>query len=128
MGAPGRLTQQAASGAPEYRIAGATAHLDLKHQEAREFKLAVLREVAEKAVDAVTVDFALYPPHFGDRDPAIGRQLIRDVRAMLDEVGEQQNREIEPIVELPTAAPWSRAWTGARGCARACWTSSCPPA
>ncbi|MGC9320039.1 MAG: hypothetical protein ACP5KN_18550 [Armatimonadota bacterium] len=86
---------------PEYRIPGPTTHLDFKYQEVRDFKLAVLREVAEKGVDAVMVDFTVYPPHFEDPDPAIGTQFIRDVRAMLDEVGEQQNREIELIVELP---------------------------
>jgi len=59
------------------------------------------REVAEKGVDAVMVDFTVYPPHFEEPDPAIGTQFIRDVRAMLDEVGQAQDREIELIVELP---------------------------
>lgn len=85
---------------PEFRIPGST-HLDFKHQEVRDFRLAVLREVAEKGVDAVMADFTVYPPHFEEPDPAIGTQFIRDVRAMLDEVGEAQDREIELIVELP---------------------------
>jgi len=47
---------------PEYRIPGST-NLDFKHPEVRAFKLDIIEEIARKGVDAVMIDFTVYPPH-----------------------------------------------------------------
>lgn len=58
VGFVGRLNKEH----PEYRIPGST-HLDFKHREVREFKLSIIEEIARKGVDAVMLDFTVYPPH-----------------------------------------------------------------
>ena len=85
---------------PEYRI-GRTVHLDYKHKEVRDFKIAILRETAEAGVDGVSLDYAVYPPHFEQPDCAIMTQFVRDVRAMLDEVGREQGRRIDIMARVP---------------------------
>jgi hypothetical protein len=85
---------------PEYRI-GKTVHLDFKHEEVRQFKMAILREAAEYGVDGVSMDFAVYPPFFEKPDTAIMTQFVRDVRKMLDEIGQQQQRQIKLMVRVP---------------------------
>lgn len=85
---------------PEYRI-GDTVLLDFKHKEVRDFKLAIFREAAQAGADGVSLDFAVYPPFFTKPDPAIMTQFIRDVRAMLDEVGKTQNRRIQIMARVP---------------------------
>jgi len=96
VGLVGRLNKEH----PEYRI-GRGVQLDFKHKEVRDFKLAILREVAEKGVDAVMLDFTVYPPFFEKPDAEIMTQFVRDVRTMLNEVGAGRNRHIDLIVELP---------------------------
>ena len=83
---------------PEYRIAAEKQHfggtnLDFKHKEVRDYKLAILREVAERGADGVELDFAVYPPFFEDPEPEIMTGFVRDVRAMLNEVAQAQGRE-----------------------------------
>lgn len=85
---------------PEYRIPG-RAHLDFKHKEVRDFKLAILREAAEAGADGLSLDFAVYPPYFEFADAAIMTQFIRDIRAMLDDVGEKQGRRLELMTRVP---------------------------
>ena len=85
---------------PEYRI-GRGVMLDFKHEEVREFKIAILREAAEAGADGISMDFCVYPPFFEKPDPAIMTQFIRDVRAMLDDVGREQNRRIEIMARVP---------------------------
>ena len=84
---------------PEYRIDG-TVFLDFKHKEVRDFKLAIFREAAEAGADGIALDFAVYPPYFTKPDPAIMTQFLRDVRAMLDEVGKTQNRRIQIMARV----------------------------
>ncbi len=79
---------------PEYRVKG-SVRLDFKHKAVRDFKLAILREAAVAGADGVSMDLAVYPPFFTKPDPAIMTQFVRDVRAMLDEVGREQNRRLE---------------------------------
>ena len=87
---------------PEYRIGNAVL-LDFKHKEVRDFKLAILREAAELGVDGVSMDFAVYPPFFAEPDAGAGimTQFVRDVRAMLNEVGEAQGRQLDLMVRVP---------------------------
>ena len=85
---------------PEYRI-GRTVHLDYKHKEVRDFKIAILRETAEIGVDGVSLDYAVYPPHFEVPDGAIMTQFVRDVRAMLDNVGREPTRRLDIMTRVP---------------------------
>ena len=85
---------------PEYRIPG-TAQLDFKHQEVRDFKLAILREAAEAGADGLALDFVVYPPYFELADAAIMTQFIREIRAMLDDVGQKQGRRLELMARVP---------------------------
>ena len=87
---------------PEYRIPG-TVYLDFGHREVRDFKLAILREAIEAGADGVSMDLAVYPPFF--EDPEAGAplmtQLVRQVRALLDESGTRQGRRLELMVRVP---------------------------
>jgi hypothetical protein len=85
---------------PQYRIPGTTA-LDFKHPEVRQFKLAILREAAERGCDGLSMDFAVYPPYFEKPDPEILTGFMRDVRKMTEQVGAAQNRRIEIMVRFP---------------------------
>jgi len=85
---------------PEYRIPG-TVMLDFKHEEVRDFKKAILREAAELGVDGISMDFAVYPPFFEKPDSRIMTRFVRDIREMLDEVGQRQNRRIRLMVRVP---------------------------
>ena len=87
---------------PEYRIPGHVL-LDFKHKAVRDFKMAILREAAESGADGISMDFVVYPPHFAKPDKAIMTQFVRDIRAMLDEVGKRQNRQLELMVRVPSA-------------------------
>lgn len=96
---------------PQYRVPGRST-LDYKHQAVRDFRLAVLREAAEKGVDGISMDFVVYPPHLSD--PAADKdhitQFMRDMRAMADETGQRQGRRIKLITRVPYdhfAAMWS---------------------
>ena len=89
---------------PEYRVAG-SVRLDFKHKAVRDFKIAILREAAEIGADGISMDFAVYPPHFTRPDKEIMNQFVRDVRAMLDEVGAAQNRQIELMIRIPAIRP-----------------------
>ncbi len=86
---------------PEYRIKG-NANLDFKFKEVRDFKLAILRELAASGVDGVSVDLAVYPPYFTEPDAEIMNEFIRDVRKMLDEEGEKQGKRIAMQVAIPS--------------------------
>ena len=96
VGFVGRLNKEH----PEYRI-GKSVRLDFKHKEVRDFKIAILRETAEAGVDGVSLDYAVYPPHFAEPDCAIMTQFVRDVRAMLDDVGRKQGRRLDIMVRVP---------------------------
>ena len=85
---------------PEYRI-GKSVMLDFKHEEVRNFKIAILREAAETGVDGISMDFAVYPPFFEKPDTSVMTQFIRDVRKMLDKVGKQQGRHIKLMTRVP---------------------------
>ncbi len=85
---------------PEYRIPG-TVLLDFKHEEVRDFKKAILKEAAELSVDGISMDFAVYPPFFEKPDTIIMTRFVRDIRKMLDEIGEKQKRYIKLMVRVP---------------------------
>ncbi|MFC1525718.1 hypothetical protein ACFL6X_02785 [Candidatus Latescibacterota bacterium] len=87
---------------PEYRLPG-SVRLDFRHGEVRDLKLAILREAIEAGADGVSMDLAVYPPFFGDPEDGapVMTQLIRQVRAMLDEAEEQQGRHLELMVRVP---------------------------
>ena len=86
---------------PEYRIPG-RLHLDFKYKAVRDYKLALLREMAEKGCDGIMADFVSNPIYFAE--PEKGRpvmtQFVRDIRNMLDEVGIKQNRKIELFIRV----------------------------
>ncbi len=84
---------------PEYRQPRRVL-LDYKHQEVRDFKIAILREAASAGVDGVSLDLAVYPPFFEKPDSAIMTQFIRDVRAMLGEEGDRVGRRLELRVRV----------------------------
>lgn len=87
---------------PEYRInGGRTVLLDYKHQEVRDFKLAILRETVQLGADGVSLDFAVYPPFFAEPDAAVMTGFVRDVRAMLDAEGQRQQRQLDLMVRVP---------------------------
>jgi len=106
LGCNGRLTKEH----PEYRI-GRSVRLDFKHQEVRDFKLAIIREVAERGVDAVMLDFCVYPPFFAEPDAAVMTQFVRDARAVLDAAGASRSgraagpQRPELIVAVPDEWP-----------------------
>ena len=57
---------------PEYRVTNPDGSprmypmLDFKHKEVRDFKVAIIREVAQHGVDGVILEFCVYPPFFTD--------------------------------------------------------------
>ena len=87
---------------PEYRIPGSVL-LDFKHQEVRDFKLAILREALDAGVDGVALDLAVYPPFFENpkEGAPIMTQFVRDVRALLEEFAAKQERPGELMVRVP---------------------------
>lgn len=85
---------------PEYRIPG-SVRLDFRHEEVREFKLAVLREAVELGADGLALDFVVYPPYFEEPDAQIMTAFIRRIRGMLDEVGRRRERELTLMVRVP---------------------------
>ena len=85
---------------PQFRIPG-QVNLDFKHEEVRRFKLAILREAAEKGSDCLSVDLAVYPPFFEAPDAALMTAFLRELRAMADAVGVAQARRIELMVRFP---------------------------
>lgn len=86
---------------PEYRIPG-RLHLDFKYKAVRDYKLSLLREMAQKGCDGIMADFVSNPIYFAD--PEKGRpimtQFIRDIRKMLDEEGAKQNRRLELFIRV----------------------------
>ncbi len=85
---------------PECRIPG-SLNLDFRHQAVRDFKLAILRELATSGVDGLVVDFAVYPPYFSRPAPEIMTDFMREVRKMLDEEGARRGRRLALQVSLP---------------------------
>ncbi len=85
---------------PHYRIPGCV-NLDFKHPGVRQFKLAILREAAERGSDCLSLDFAVYPPYFEKPDAIIMTGFMRDVRRMADEIGAAQVRRIELMARFP---------------------------
>jgi hypothetical protein len=94
---------------PEYRISG-RYHLDFKYKAVRDYKLSLLRELAEKGCDGIMADFQSNAIYF--TDPEQGRpimtQFIRDIRTMLDDVGVKQNRKIELFVRVSNKDSYKR--------------------
>ena len=91
----------------EYRIPGSLL-MDFTHKEVRDRKLAILREAAETGVDGVALN--LMTQFFAE--PEAGRpvltQFIRDVRAMLDEVGGERGQRLDLLVRIPFRDAYKR--------------------
>ncbi len=85
---------------PQFRIPGRVL-LDFKHPEVRAHKLAVLRDAVEMGADGLSLDFVVYPPFFETPDIETMTGFIREIRAMCDEVGQAQEREVELMVRVP---------------------------
>lgn len=111
---------------PEFRIRGHNGEdrtkLSYAFPEVRAFKLAILREAAERDIDGVHLDFLRHPPFFGFEEPlvkafrekfsddprvlaaddpvwlqfraAIMTGFLREVRALLDEAGKKKGRHL----------------------------------
>jgi hypothetical protein len=95
------FTGEFARAHPEYRIPG-MLFLDFKHQEVRDFKLAIIREVVEAGLDGVFLDFCTKPgPFFAHPDCEIMTQLVRDCRRMFDEIEARENRDLHIMVRVP---------------------------
>lgn len=84
---------------PEYRQPRKVL-LDYKHNAVRDFKLAVLQELAQRGVDGLELDFAVYPPFFAKVQTEIMTGFVRDVRRMLDEEAKKQGHKITLQVSL----------------------------
>jgi len=125
---------------PEFRVRGPKGEdrtkLSYAFPEVRDFKLRILREVAERDIDGINLDFLRHPPFFGYEEPLIKafkekfgqdpRELkaddarwsqfrcdimtgfVRSVRAMLDEAGKRKGRHLG----LSARVDWReyRAW------------------
>ena len=93
---------------PEYRVMNPDGSprvypmLDFKHKAVRDFKVAIIKEVAEHGVDGIILEFCVYPPFFTNpkEDGHYMTDLIRDARRVLDEVGEKEDRHIDLIVTV----------------------------
>ncbi|MBI5768481.1 MAG: family 10 glycosylhydrolase [Verrucomicrobia bacterium] len=111
---------------PEFRIRGLKGEdrtkLSYAFPEVRAFKLAILREAAERDIDGIHLDFLRHPPFFGHETPLVDafqkkyaadpRTLptddprwftlraefmtgfLRDVRTLLDEAGKKKGRRL----------------------------------
>lgn len=111
---------------PEYRVRGLKGEDRTKFSyafpEVRAFKLAILREAAERDIDGIHLDFLRHPPFFGYEEPLtkafqerfgddpgtlaaddpvwlkfradIMTGFLRDVRALLDEAGRKKGRRL----------------------------------
>ena len=86
---------------PEYRIPG-LLFLDFKYKAVRDYKLSLLREMAQKGCDGIMADFVTNPIYFANPDKGrpLMTQFIRDVRKMLDEEGAKQNRRLELFIRV----------------------------
>ena len=86
---------------PEYHVSKTNPNLNYSHAEVREFKLAILRELAQSGVDGIEVDFSVYPPFFVKPDAEIMTNFVRAVRVMLDEEGRKQHKRLTLQIVVP---------------------------
>jgi hypothetical protein len=125
---------------PELRVRGPKGEdrtkLSYAFPEVRRFKLALLREVAEREIDGVNLDTLRHPPFFGYEEPLIAAfqerhgadprdlpaddprwlalccelmtEFVRSARALLDAAGQQKGRRLG----LSARVDWReyRAW------------------
>ena len=111
---------------PRFRVRGKKGEdltkLSYAFAEVRDFKFRILREVVERDVDGVNLDFLRHPPFFGYEEPLVAafkarygqdpRELaaddarwlelrcdvmtgfLKDIRALLDKAGERKGRHL----------------------------------
>ena len=125
---------------PEFRVRGLKGEdrtkLSYAFPEVRDFKLRILREVAERDIDGINLDFLRHPAFFGYEEPLIKAfkekfgqdprelkaddarwlqlradvmtEFVRSVRAMLDDAGKRKGRHLG----LSARVDWReyRAW------------------
>ena len=125
---------------PEFRVRGLKGEdrtkLSYAFPEVRDFKLRILREVAERDIDGINLDFLRHPQFFGYEEPLIKAfkerfgqdprelkaddarwlqlradvmtEFVRSVRAMLDDAGKRKGRHLG----LSARVDWReyRAW------------------
>jgi len=79
-----------------------SARMDFRHTAVRDFKLNIIRELLQRGIDGISIDFCVYPPFFSDpeKDGHWMTEFLRDVRAALDEEGKRTGRYIELIVRV----------------------------
>lgn len=94
-----RLKRNETTVVDDYHLCG----LDYLHKEVRDYRLAILRELAECGADGLELDFAVYPEFVSrpDGGKAIN-EFIRDTRKMLDEVGAKNGKHMVLQVCLPS--------------------------
>ncbi len=87
---------------PEYRIPN-SVNMDYSIKEVRDFKLAIIKEVLQKGVDGISMDFAVYPPFLKDpvKDYRIMTDFIAHVKEMTEEIDKKENRKVNIIVRVP---------------------------
>ncbi|MFA6563476.1 MAG: family 10 glycosylhydrolase [Verrucomicrobiia bacterium] len=125
---------------PEFRVRGAKGEdrtkLSYAFPEVRDFKLRILREVAERDIDGMNLDFLRHPPFFGYEEPLtkafkekfgqdprelkaddprwlqlrcdVMTEFVHAVRAALDDAGKRKGRRLG----LSARVDWReyRAW------------------
>ena len=82
-----------------------SARYDWNKPEIAAQNLAFVREAAEQYdIDGLDLDYTRIPPYFNEGEEAQGRQTmnqhVRDVRAMLDEVGRQKGKRLGLSAQL----------------------------
>lgn len=132
---------------PGFRVRGKTGEdrtkLSYAFPEVRAFKLAILREAAERDIDGLNLDFLRHPDFFGYEEPLVQAFIarhgldprtlpadderwfrlraeimtgfVRDVRALLDAAGAQRGRRLGLSARLDWKA--HRSW----GCDLETW-------
>ncbi len=98
-----------------WREIGDLRQMDYAVAGVRERRLGILREIAERyPIDGLQLDFGRSAPYVSEPKRAkapLLTQFIRDVRAMLDDVGRQRGQDLL----LSAALPWDIAYCTAEG-------------
>lgn len=98
-----------------WREIGDLRQMDYAVEGVHQRRLGILREIVERyPVDGLQLDFGRSAPYLSEpkREKApLLTQFMRDVRAMLDEVGRQRGQELL----LAAALPWDIAYCTAEG-------------
>ena len=87
---------------PEYWIPGTSCFLDFKHEEVRNFKLGIIREVVSAGFDGIFMDFCTKAGPFFERpDGEVMTGFMRDCRSMFEEIRCREGRDLRIWVRIP---------------------------